>query len=107
MEMNQVRYFLSLCEEGGFVRAARRCGVAQPSLTTAIKRLEFELGGRLFQRTNRGAALTPLGEKLKPHFHDIQESVNALYSYSGYEGRWQYLPAAKQPARQLLQSPES
>jgi DNA-binding transcriptional LysR family regulator len=40
MEMHQVRYFLALCEERNFTRAAKRCGVAQPSLTHAIKQLE-------------------------------------------------------------------
>ena len=30
--MNQIRYFLALCEERNFTRAAKRCGVSQPSL---------------------------------------------------------------------------
>ena len=50
MEMHQVRYFLSLCAELNFTRAAERCNVAQPSLTRAIKQLEEELGGALFHR---------------------------------------------------------
>src|SRR5262245_31012171 len=36
MQMHQIRYFLALCEERNFTRAARRCGVSQPSLTNAI-----------------------------------------------------------------------
>jgi LysR family transcriptional regulator, hydrogen peroxide-inducible genes activator len=40
MEMHQVRYFLVLCDELHFTRAAKRCGVAQPSLTKAIKVIE-------------------------------------------------------------------
>jgi DNA-binding transcriptional LysR family regulator len=40
MQMQQVHYFLALCEELNFTRAARRCGVSQPSLTTAISALE-------------------------------------------------------------------
>ena len=54
METNQVRYFLALCEEKNFTRAARRCGVSQPSVSNAIKRLEEELGGDLFHRTKNG-----------------------------------------------------
>ena len=50
MQMHQIRYFLALCEERNFTRAAKRSGVAQPSLTNAILALERELGGRLFQR---------------------------------------------------------
>ena len=51
MQMHQVSYFLALCEELNFTRAARRCGISQPSLTTAIGALERELGGALFNRT--------------------------------------------------------
>ena len=54
MEMHQVRYFLAVAEELNFTRAAERCNVAQPSLTRAIKPLEGELGGPLF---NRGARI--------------------------------------------------
>ena len=43
MQMHQVGYFLALCEELNFTRAARRCGISQPSLTTAIGALEREL----------------------------------------------------------------
>ena len=42
MEMHQVRYFLAVSETLNFTRAAEQCGVAQPSLTKAIKRLEEE-----------------------------------------------------------------
>ena len=48
VKMHQVSYFLALCEEQNFTRAAKRCGVAQPSLTRAIQQLEQEFGNRLF-----------------------------------------------------------
>jgi Bacterial regulatory helix-turn-helix protein, lysR family len=50
MKSTTIRYFLALCEELNFTRAARRCGVSQPSLTNAIGALERQLGGTLFQR---------------------------------------------------------
>ena len=50
MEMHQIRYFLTLCEELNFTRAAEKCHVAQPALTRAIKLLEEEFGGLLFHR---------------------------------------------------------
>ena len=53
MEMHQIRYFLALCEELNFTRAAERCNVAQPSLTRAIKLLEDEFGGALVNRERR------------------------------------------------------
>jgi LysR family transcriptional regulator, hydrogen peroxide-inducible genes activator len=78
MEMAQVRYFLALCEERNFTRAARCCGVAQPSLTKAIKTLETELGGPLFQRRPDGTVLTELGAKVEPFFAAIWRCVEEI-----------------------------
>jgi|GEM_PF-2187543 len=50
MELRQIRYFLEICEQGSFSRAADRCGVTQPALTMAMKALEGELGGAVFHR---------------------------------------------------------
>jgi DNA-binding transcriptional LysR family regulator len=75
MNLQQVRYFLALCEEQHFSRAARRCGVSQPSLTNAIRALEDELGGRLFHRKPR-IRTTPLGRLLRPHFKSVVQAVD-------------------------------
>jgi LysR family transcriptional regulator, hydrogen peroxide-inducible genes activator len=71
MEMHQVRYFLALCEELNFTRAAARCHVAQPSLTRAIKQLEGELGGTLFHRERANTHLSELGRTLKPYLEEV------------------------------------
>lgn len=78
MEMAQIRYFVALCEERSFTRAARRCGVAQPSLTRAIKHLEAELGGILFHRKPSGVELTALGVRLQQYFAAICHSVEEI-----------------------------
>jgi hypothetical protein len=75
MRMNQIRYFLSLCEERNFTRAAKRCGVSQPSLTNAIKRLEQTLGGPLFHRDRRNIELTELGRVVKPYLKQLNQSA--------------------------------
>ena len=75
MQMNQVRYFLALWEERNFTRAAKRCGVSQPSLTNAIKRLEQTLGGALFLRDRKNIELTKLGRVVKPYLKQINQSV--------------------------------
>jgi len=77
MEMQHIRYFLALCEERNFTRAAARCGVAQPSLTRAIKRLEQELGGPLFTRSRRTTELTGLGRAVRPQFGEIARAAAA------------------------------
>jgi DNA-binding transcriptional LysR family regulator len=75
MEMHQVRYFVALCEEQSFTRAAKRCGVSQPSLTNAIRRLEEELGGSLFDRRKTGIRLLPLGTAVRPYLYQIDRSA--------------------------------
>jgi DNA-binding transcriptional LysR family regulator len=80
MQLRQICYFLALCEEQSFTRAARRCGISQPSLTNAIIALEQELGGALFER-RRGMALTVptvLGHAVHPYLQRIAENVNCI-----------------------------
>jgi DNA-binding transcriptional LysR family regulator len=75
VKMHQVSYFLALCEERNFTRAARRCGVAQPSLTRAIQQLEHEFGKRLFERDNMSVRLTDLGTYVRPDFEQIDRAA--------------------------------
>lgn len=75
MEMQQIRYFIALCEEQNFTRAAKRCGVAQPSLTRAIKQLEKVLGGSLFERRRLSTRLTELGILVRSELVQIDRSA--------------------------------
>ena len=65
MQISQIRYFLALCHELHFTRAAKRCGVAQPSLTNAIRALEDEFGAPLFHRRPK-PHLSSLGRAIRP-----------------------------------------
>lgn len=73
MQMHQIRYFLALCDERNFTRAAKRCGVTQPSLTRAIKLLEEELGSSLYDRANN--RMTDLGIILRSDLALIDRSA--------------------------------
>jgi LysR family transcriptional regulator, hydrogen peroxide-inducible genes activator len=75
MQLNQIRYFLALCAERNFTRAAVRLGVAQPTVTNGIRALEQSLGGRLFYR-RRQVVLTALGEAVYPYLSRIIDSVD-------------------------------
>jgi DNA-binding transcriptional LysR family regulator len=74
MEMHQVRYFLAVSRTQNFTRAADECNVTQPSLTRAIKQLEYELGGDLFFRERPASQLTELGQRMLPF---LQQCHNA------------------------------
>ncbi len=82
MEIHQLQYFVAVVETGGFSRAAKRCNVAQPSLSQQIIKLEQELGEKLFDRLGRSIALTEAGQILLPkakrvlaEVQDIQRNV--------------------------------
>ena len=96
MEIAQIRYFLALCDEGSFTRAARHCGVAQPSLTRAIGNLERELGTMLFERNPGGAALTSNGQRIAPYFKVIWHCISEVK-----HDRWRR--ANGKPAEEILE----
>lgn len=81
MEMQQVRYFLTLARTLNFTRAAEECNVTQPALTRAIKALEAELGGELLRREHQHSHLTELGTRMLPllqQCYDSAQSAKAL-----------------------------
>ena len=68
METQHIEYFLAICDELNFSRAAKICGVAQPTITVAIQRMERKVGGALFHRLRHPpyVQLTALGHQLYP-----------------------------------------
>jgi LysR family hydrogen peroxide-inducible transcriptional activator len=78
MRLVQVRFFLALCSERNFTRAARCCGVSQPSFTQGIKKLETEIGGQLFLRGRNTTELTELGRSLRPYFAAIDRLADKI-----------------------------
>lgn len=64
MDVRHMRQVLAIHRHGSFVKAADEVGVAQPTLSKSIARLEDELGLKLFERSGSGAKVTPMGALL-------------------------------------------
>jgi len=62
MNFKDLQYALALERRRSFSRAAEECGVAQPTLSAQIRKLESELGVELFERDGRTIRVTPAGE---------------------------------------------
>jgi LysR family hydrogen peroxide-inducible transcriptional activator len=70
--------FCAVARAGSFTRAAEDLGIAQPSLSEQIARLEQSLGAALFERLNRRIELTPLGEAILGKAQALLEDAAAL-----------------------------
>ena len=77
MTLQQLQYFLAAFRHGSFSAAAEELHLAQPSLSEQVRRLEAELGVRLFQRVGRGLKPTEAGNTLRPHAERTLDAAEA------------------------------
>jgi LysR family transcriptional regulator, hydrogen peroxide-inducible genes activator len=77
MELHQLRYFCAIVDTGSFSRAARQTHVSQPSLSQQIRKLEDELGARLFDRLGRSVRLTEIGQTFLPRARAVLRELQA------------------------------
>src|ERR1700758_4938604 len=78
-DLNDIYFFASVVQHGGFSAAARRIGVEKTRLSRRIAALERRLGGRLLQRTTRALAMTEAGQRFFERCVATVEAAQAAY----------------------------
>ena len=75
MNTKQIDYCIELAHTLNFSRAAENMFVSQPTLTYQIKLLEDEVGFTIFERSGKGAALTPAGSQFVTYLANMREEM--------------------------------
>ncbi|MEK7078972.1 MAG: hydrogen peroxide-inducible genes activator [Patescibacteria group bacterium] len=78
MTLQELRYLVAVAEEGQVARAAERCHVGQPTLSTQLKKLEGTLGVQLFERGPRGLKPTAAGAPIIAQARVVLEEAEKL-----------------------------
>lgn len=76
MELEQLRVFAAVADEGSFTGAARRLYISHSTVSRTVTALEEELGVRLVERDNRFIALTKAGETLRKEAEQLLSAAD-------------------------------
>ena len=78
MTLTELRYLVAVADLRHFGRAAERCNVTQPTLSSQLRKLEDGLGVALVERTTRSVTLTPIGDRIVIHARRILEEADII-----------------------------
>src|SRR5437773_9492757 len=78
MELRQLRYFVTVAEEGNISRAAQKAFLTQPALSRQIKALEEAIGHSLLDRQAHSIRLTPAGQVLLHEARQLLRSAELV-----------------------------
>lgn len=85
MNLQQLKYVLTIAKKGTISDAAKELYISQPSLTSSVKELENEFNIVIFNRTNKGVILSKEGEVFLGYARQVIEQVRLLEEK--YEGK--------------------
>ncbi|MCD8009275.1 MAG: LysR family transcriptional regulator [Lachnospiraceae bacterium] len=88
MTLNQLSYIITIAETGSLNKAAEQLYVSQPSLSSAVRELEKELGITLLYRSGRGVTLTNDGAEFLLYAKEIYRQYENLTKRYGKGGSY-------------------
>ena len=87
MNLEQLQYICAIYETGSINQATKRLYVSQPSISSAVRKLEQELGFDILLRTSCGVQFTERGQALVRYAKRVAEDCAAISSMSGQAQR--------------------
>lgn len=78
MNLRDFQYLVAVADYLHFGKAAEACHVSQPTLSMQLKKLEEEIGGQLFERTNKKIMPTALGLEIVQRARRILQEVGSI-----------------------------
>ncbi|MBQ7503050.1 LysR family transcriptional regulator [bacterium] len=105
MNTKQIEAALILAQTLNFNRAAELLCVSQPALSYVIKELEGEIGFRIFDRSGKGAVLTPAGSQFCQELRSIRDALkNAIERGQNFSVQYSDSITVALPVRSMLKS---
>lgn len=90
MNTKQIDYILELSQTLNFNHAAENLYISQPTMTYQIKLVEDEIGFKIFERSGKGATLTPAGQQFCTTLRNIREELkNAIEQGQNFSAKYQ------------------
>lgn len=81
MNTKQIDYILELAQSKNFNKAAENLYISQPTMTYQIKAVEEEIGFAIFERSGKGASLTPAGAQFVTELRRIREELKTAIEH--------------------------
>jgi LysR family hydrogen peroxide-inducible transcriptional activator len=78
LKLKDLRYLVAVADQRHFGRAAARCFVSQPTLSSQLKKLEQSLGVQLIERAPNNVSLTAAGEEIVARARRILEATDEV-----------------------------
>jgi len=86
MQLEQLQYIIKVAETKNISKASKKLLISQSALSQSIRKLEQELGVKIFNRERSGVSITESGKHIVNLSQDVMNKVNNIVTYSERHG---------------------